>query len=126
MTTVGLLRMPNRHHQGEFHSEKSAPPRAIAIGLHFSSVRLDQMPDDGQTEAQASLSPLNSLVPLPEPVKHMPQCVLVDTLARITDRPVERGIHAFRSHLNAATVGSELDRIREQVPHYLLEPIGVT
>ena len=29
-------------------------------------------------------------------------------------------------HLDAATAGRELDRVREQVPDHLLQPIGVT
>jgi hypothetical protein len=83
-------------------------------------MRFDEVPDDGQTKPKAALSPLDSLLSLPEPVEHMPQCVLVDTLARITDGHFEMGIHAFQSHLNASTFGSEFDSIREQVPNHLL------
>ena len=35
------------------------------------------------------------------------------------------GVHAPQPHLHAAALGRELDRVRQQVPHHLLQAVGV-
>src|SRR5439155_15189910 len=62
---------------------------------------------------------------LPEPLEEMGQEPGRDPPARVADRQLEVGVHALERDIDAPALGRELDRVGEQVPHHLLQPLRI-
>src|SRR5436853_440003 len=60
-----------------------------------------------------------------EPLEDEGQCLGPNALTVVGDRDLDVRVDPFEHHLHPATLGSELDGVREEVPHHLLQPFGV-
>ena len=65
-------------------------------------------------------------VGLPEALEDVRQQLGRDPPAGVGDAQLDVRPAPREPHVHAATLGRELDRVREQVPRHLLEAVGVT
>src|ERR1700738_5524671 len=62
---------------------------------------------------------------LTEAIKYVRQEFFANAYTRVSDFDFHEVLIAARNNLDAATRGSELDRVAQQVPHNLLNPVRV-
>ena len=82
------------------------------------------MADDRQAEAHAAVATARTGVALAETLEHVRQEIRLDAGPRVGDRDFHLRARPPQAELDGAAFGRELDRIREQVPDDLLQPIG--
>src|SRR5207249_8761829 len=87
---------------------------------------LDQAAGDGEPEPEAGL-PLRRPggVRLAEGVEDVGMEVGADALARVAHGDARQPVLAFQRYLDAAAPGRELERVAQEVPDDLLQPLGV-
>src|SRR5690349_7586728 len=88
-------------------------------------MKLDEVTDDREAQSETTDTPGHGGVRLTETVENDRQELGGDPLARIRDD--ENYLRAFRSKgdANVAQRIGELDRVRKQVPHDLLNALGI-
>ena len=82
------------------------------------------MADDRQTQADAAVA-RRARVFLAEPVEHVRKEVGRNALPGIGHRNLRRVPGVFERHLDAAALGRELHRVRDQVEDHLLQPARI-
>jgi hypothetical protein len=87
---------------------------------------LNQMANNGQTETKAAMRTGRRAVGLPEALEYVRQKVVTDPLPGIDYDNLDARIDPPRANLDAASLGSELDRVGEQVPDHLLQSFRIT
>src|SRR5207247_2382683 len=78
-----------------------------------------------QAEAQTSLGAGRTVFGLPEAVEDNRQEPGRDPDARVADDDLDVRVHALEVNLHAPALRRELDGVHQQVPHDLLQAIGV-
>jgi hypothetical protein len=88
-------------------------------------VKLREIPDDRQSQAQAAEAPCARGVGLLKPIKHVGQEVRPDAGASVCndDFSLRPGAAQHDSHTPA--LWGELERVGQQIPHDLLQPRGI-
>src|SRR5438093_11817650 len=94
---------------------------ALALDLDRAVVHLDEIADDREPETQAAMRPRGCAVALPEGLEDVRQEVGGDPLALVLDGEDGLLLGARQPQDDTAAPGGELDRVREEVPHDLLE-----
>jgi hypothetical protein len=84
-------------------------------------VQLDEMLDDREAKSKATESSRDRLVRLLESIKHVRQKVRLESDTGIGDGDLGVRTRSSQRHRDPAALRRELDRIGEQVPHYLLK-----
>src|SRR5262249_7775199 len=107
-------------------SKRCAVPFTTTFRAHCPPMNLNQMSDDGQTEAKAAMRAGGRAVGLPEALEYVRQEVLTDPLPGIGYDNLDARINPPRPNLDAASLGSELNRVGEQVPDHLLQSFRIT
>ena len=102
-----------------------AGPAGQVRGGDRSPVQLHQMAHDGEAEAQASLPPRARGVGLAEAVEDVGEERRIDAGPAVLHRDLDVGLDLLQAHVDAPLGRGELDRVREEVPHDLVEPAGV-
>jgi len=82
-------------------------------------------PPCSSTRCRTTASPSRRAVRLPEAFEQPGQKIGPDPGAGVADAEVQVLPGVCQPHLHPAAARRELDRVREQVPHHLLEPIRV-
>ena len=77
--------------------------------------------NERQPQPQPAVTPRAGRVGLPEAVEDERQELRLDALAGVADRDADMIGGALHPQLDAPAFGRELDRVREQVPHDLLQ-----
>src|SRR3954468_9275527 len=110
----------------EGYLEGRSLPLAFARRGHRAPVRLDDVPDDRETETEAAVVPRRSAVFLGEPVEDVGQESGIDSGAGVAhlDDGVPAGAADGERH--APSHGSELEGIRQEVPQDLLESRSIS
>src|SRR5262249_30611051 len=93
--------------------------------LYAAAVHLRQVAHYRQSEPYPPLPARARAVALAEAVEDERQKVRSDSEARVADRDFDILPYAFQLHLDLSSVGSELDRVCNQVPHDLAETVGI-
>src|SRR5437879_13797852 len=96
------------------------------MGLHRPGVQLHQVPHDREPEPQASVAPAYRAVLLPEAVKYMRQELGLDALTVVADADLDLTVAAGEADLDLSIGRRELDRVRQQVAHHLLQACEIT
>ena len=89
-------------------------------------MQFDKLTHDGQANAHSSMLPRAGGVGLPETVKNIRQEFLGNACTRIDNPELDMRIGLFQNDLNRSVFGCELDRIRQQIPNDLLNPVGIS
>ena len=95
-------------------------------GFHLTAVQLHELADQRQSDAQAARGTARRRVRLREPFEHAGEKRRIDSLTVVLDG--EQGLILGRAgrHFDHAAARSELDRVRDQLPCDLAEPVGIT
>src|SRR5262245_11559674 len=88
-------------------------------------MQLREMSNHGQAEAQAAMHPGYRAVGLPEALEQPWEQRRLDPGAGVADGQLQVLAGAREADVDATSAGRELDRVGEEVPHHLLEPIRV-
>src|SRR3954466_9317323 len=100
--------------------EGRSATRAVAGHPDRSTVELDQVPRDGQAEAEPPAQTRDAAVGLTEAIEHVRQEVGRDALAVVTDTDFDMRLAPPQLDLNSATTWSELGGVGQQIPDHLL------
>src|SRR5439155_19359524 len=112
-----LRRDPERRvRPRQLDRERRPLPLALALDLDRAAVQLDQVVDDREPETQAAPA-----VGLLEGLEDVRQELRLDPLALVADGDDGLAVDAREPQEDAAAPGGELDGVREEVPHDLLE-----
>src|SRR4029453_6001542 len=95
----------------------------VALRPYFALVQLHEVTPEGEAKPQAAMPP-RSLV-LPEAVEDVREKLGADPLTGIAHREARVRACMFQTQGDTSSVGGELDRVREEVPHHLLQAPGV-
>src|SRR5207245_8916819 len=101
--------------------ERRPLPIALALDLDRAAVQLDQVVDDREPETQATMRSRAPSVGLLEGLEDVRQELRLDPLALVADGDEGLAVGAPEPQEDAAAPRGELDAVREQVPHALLE-----
>src|SRR5215467_6643877 len=83
------------------------------------------MPHNCQAEAQSGVEAPGGGVALPEPLEYVREKLGIDPLACVADRDLSNRIVPRQRYSDATTHRSEFDRIGEQIPCHLLQPVRI-
>jgi len=89
-------------------------------------VKLSQIFHNGQPEAKATLLACGGGVGLTKAIEHVGQKIRGDAAPSIVNADLEVLIDSFQNDVHTAILGRELERVREQIPKYLLQTGRVT
>ena len=103
-------------HHGKLDDECCALSFSGAVGAHLSAMELDQMFDDGQSQAQTAVAPRGRCVGLSETFEKMGKKLGADSFAGIDDAYFHMAIHAAEADLHLSTLGCELDGVGKEIP----------
>jgi hypothetical protein len=106
--------------------ERRAASHAFTGRVHGSPVQLNELPNDGQPDAESGVTSRRRAIGLAEALEHVGQKVRTDAFACIDDPDLHVVIRGFDEDTNTSALRRELDRIREQVPDYLLQSASVS
>ena len=88
-------------------------------------MQLDQVFDERQTKAEATVPSGARCVGLSEAVKDIGQEIRADSFACIAYSDANVWIHTLQARFDLASLRRELDRVGKQVPDHLLQAGGV-
>src|SRR5262249_61284054 len=101
----------------QLHGDPASPPGAGTLRMDAPAVRVDDVPHDGEPEAEPAVHAARSHIALPEPLEHVRKERRVDALAGVTHGDLDVRVDALEDDLDAPAPGREPDRVRQQVPH---------
>src|SRR5205823_13427732 len=113
---LGLRLGDRRRHRQQ---ECGAPALAVAAHANLAAVQLDDVLDDGQAQTKPHVTARRTAVLLPEAIEDVRKNIWIDALARVGNLQLHGRRDVAQRDGDSATSGSELDGIREQVPHDL-------
>ena len=111
--------------RGERDREDGSAPLFGALDAHAPAVQLDDVANDGKPESEAALAPGRTAVALLEAFEDVGQQGRADALPSVAHCDLDVGANPFQQDLHAPALRREFDGVREQVPHDLLEAVGV-
>src|SRR5262249_22739633 len=100
--------------------ESRALAFARACGLDCSAMQFDQVFDESQAESESAVPSGARRVGLSEAVEDIGQEIGADAFARVAHGDTNIRVRALQARFDAASLRSELDGVREQVPDHLL------
>src|SRR5688500_14978864 len=83
------------------------------------------MPNDGEPDPETAVGPGRRAVRLLEPVEDRREEPRGDALPAVGDADLEVRPQPGEAYGDASARRRELDRVGDQVPHDLLEPVGI-
>ena len=105
---------------------KVAPcPSPALAACDGAAMHLDEMPDDREPEAEAAGLARRSGIRLAKALEDVRQEIGADADAGVADDDLDVRVDALEPHLDPAALRRELDGVGQQVPHDLLQPIGI-
>jgi len=110
---------------GQPHAKRGAEAFAGTFGRDGAAVELDEMADDGEAEAETAVRSRARAVGLAEAVEHEGKELGGDALARVAHLEREVGVLLHQPHPDRPALGGELHRVADQVPHHLLQAVGI-
>jgi hypothetical protein len=119
LCTRGALR------ERQQHGERGAGAGAGTDRAHGAAVQVDHVSHDAEPEAEPRMLAPRGAVGLAEAIEYVGQEVGGDPLAGVSDLQDRLARRALHDHVDAAARRRELDRVREQVQHDLLQAIAV-
>src|SRR5690348_12227743 len=118
-------RKPARISKRDAHAESRAFIFAATLGRHRSAVELNQVANDRQPKSKPAMPAGAAGILLAKPIEYVWQKLGFDSLSRIADDNLSLISGGLQKQLHLAAFRRELDRVRKQIPDYLLQPIGI-
>ncbi len=112
-------------HQRKADAECGSVSLAFARRMHGAAVHLDDVSDDGEAQSQSGSGPFEPRIRLTKALEHVRQELRPNPHHGVAHYDVDVRVHAFDAHLDAAPLRRELHGIRQQIPHDLLQPVGI-
>ena len=109
----------------QLDGERRALSLARTLGVDGAAVQLDDVPDDREAEPEPAVRPRDAAVGLAEAIEEERAELRGEPRTRVADGDLDVRVHALEDHLHASVPRREPDRVREQVPHDLLQPVGI-
>ena len=125
MDALGLARVVVDDHQRQLDADGRAAVLARARRFDPAAMRFDEMAADRQPEAEPAVRPRERAVGLAEALEEVGQELRRDAFPGVADADLDLRVDALQPHLDAAAAGRELDRVRQQVPDHLLQPLRI-
>ena len=110
---------------GQPHAKRGAEAFAGTFGRDGAAVELDEMADDGEAEAETAVAASGPRIRLTKTLEHVGQEIGRDAGTGVDDGDLDSGVHARHAQRDRARFGRELNRIGQQVPDDLLQPIRI-
>src|SRR6185369_3532237 len=98
---------------------------APALSTYVAAVALDDIPNDGKTYTQTTVHAGREAAALPEAFEDVWQKLRIDTHSAIADTNVCPTRRVRQTHFDRTALAREFDRIRQQIPDYLLNSIPI-
>ena len=117
--------IPRRDDGGQRHLEGRALAFAGTGCGHRAAVQLDQVPDDGKSQAKPRMLARGRAFGLPEGMEHIGQEVGCDAAPDVADGQLCMRVDLLQADLDVSIRLRELDGIGEQVPDYLLQAFRI-
>ncbi len=111
--------------QREDDGERRARARSGALAAHRAAVQLDDVAHDREPDAEPAVRARGRRVVLAEALEDVRQKVRVDTGAGVVHDQLQVRVDSSENDVHASAFGRELDGVREQVPHHLLQALVV-
>src|SRR5262245_8870820 len=105
----------------QIDGECGPAPRALARRRDCAAVQFNQMFYERQPKTYPAVPPTAGRVGLSETIEDERQELRLDALTSVADRDPDMLGVALHLQLDPPAFGRELDRVREQVPHDLLQ-----
>src|SRR5262249_47693670 len=106
--------------------ERGSLAAAGALGPDRTTVRLDQVADDGEAEPQATVAARVGAVDLVKPVENVRQLLGADALAGVTHGQLDELAGAAQPDVDLATGRRELHRVGHEIRDDLVQPVAVS
>jgi hypothetical protein len=100
--------------QPHLHRRPAIEP--FALGVNVAAMLLDEMAGERQAQAQPAVPPGRATVTLPEPIEDVGQKLGRDTRTGVTNLDENTLVRRLADHRDQTSLGSELDRIRQNFP----------
>src|SRR6266540_1440998 len=78
-----------------------------------------------EADAEASMRAPGRAATLAQTIEDVGQEVRANPLPCVADRDLDVRVHALNLDLDSPALARELDRVAQEIPHYLLEPARV-
>ena len=114
-----------RDHQRQPDAKCRALPLAGAFRSHRAAVQLHQVTNDGEAETQAGVFARRPGVALTEAFEHERQELRLDAGPRVADHDLDVRIDVLEDDLDPSAFRRELDGVRHEIPHDLLQAIRI-
>ncbi len=88
-------------------------------------MQLDDMTHDCQSQAHPGMGACAAAVCLPKAVEHVGQELRRDADACVRDLNANLCLGLFQLHIDTTAGRCELDRVGQQVPDHLLQPVRI-
>ena len=88
-------------------------------------MRFGDVPHDREPEAEPAVTARAGAVGLAEALKHQRQEVRANALSRVVDDDFRHRFARAQLELDLPVGRRELDGVRQQIPHDLLQPLGI-
>ena len=113
-------------HRLELNGERRALAGAATLGAYRAAVQLHQGTHDRESETEAAMLAADRSVGLPEPFEGERQKTRIDAFA-VVGHPDACGTcpRILERHIHHASGFAELHRVRQQVPHHLLQALRI-
>src|SRR5207248_6790276 len=105
--------------------ERRAGHPRVVLGANGAAVQLDEMPDDGEPEPQASVRPRGAGSALTEALEYVWQEVGGDAGAVVAHRDRHAVGGSREVDVDAAAGRREAHCVRQQIPDHLLQPAAI-
>src|SRR6185436_16410811 len=119
------LTRERRRGVGQEDRKRCAAARAGAVDGNRSPVHLDEVPRQREPDAEPAELARRAGVRLPEALEDVRQVLGGDADAAVLHADHDRPVVAPRAQRDSAARRRELDRVRQQVPQDLLQPIAI-
>src|SRR5262245_39334507 len=89
-------------------------------------MQLDDGFGNGQPHSESAVGTSTHVFRLAEAFENVRKELRLDAFTIVHNPYLDMRIHTLQDNLNAATLGRELDRIRQEIPCDLLQPLEVS
>ena len=121
----GTCRISTLLREGKIDCKNCALPESVARRANRSAVQLNQMSRNRKSQTETALFPRYRPLRLPEAIEHVRKKLRRDSVTSIADRQSCSRFYTGQIDTDTTVTRCELDRVREQVPDYLSQPVWI-
>ena len=103
------------------HRKTRALFGTLAFSLNRAAMKFYQVANDSQTQTKAAIVSSRRTIGLPKTIKNARQKLWTDSFTSVANCKPGVFTYPLQTHINTAVFVSELDRVGQQIPNYLLK-----